>query len=66
MGRPTGMRVGMTQNVPVTPLWTAVRTLALEIAYEESEPETSTLVVLHHGFPDDARADDATREAVRP
>jgi pimeloyl-ACP methyl ester carboxylesterase len=45
---------------------TAVRTPAIEIAYEESGPETGTLVVLLHGFPRDARAYDATREAARP
>ncbi len=44
---------------------TTVRTPALEIAYEASGPETGTPLVLLHGFPDDMRAYDATREAVR-
>jgi len=48
---------------PGTPMLKRIRTKTLEIAYEESGPETGTPVLLMHGFPYDPRCYD---EVVPP
>lgn len=40
--------------------WKTIATPSLDIAYEASGPEDGVPVILLHGFPDDARAYDAT------
>ena len=40
--------------------WKTIATPSLDIAYEASGPEDGIPVILLHGFPDDARAYDAT------
>jgi pimeloyl-ACP methyl ester carboxylesterase len=52
--------LGVSDNGAVTSSQVVARTAVLEIAYEVSGPQDGVPVVLMHGFPDDARAYDAT------